>query len=123
MINLHVKFNVHSSYAKQVIVLKVADGRTDGRTDAPGDDNRHPPKFWLKPKKRDTTSYLDKLMEHHRENYVQNILNCNNTLALSQHCNNARHKHDKVMYSQRQPKVLDASVNQIVKPWGFLPRS
>ena len=32
MINLYVKFNVHSSYAKQVIVLKVADGRTDGRT-------------------------------------------------------------------------------------------
>ena len=55
MINLYVKFNVHSSYAKQVIVLKVADrqtdGRTDGRTDAPGDDNRHPPKFWLRPKK------------------------------------------------------------------------
>ena len=50
MINLYVKFNVHSSYAKQVIVLKVADRRTDGRTDAPGDDNRHPPKFWLMPK-------------------------------------------------------------------------
>ena len=32
IINLYVKFNVHSSYAKQVIVLKVADGRTDGRT-------------------------------------------------------------------------------------------
>ena len=43
-----MKFNVHSSYAKQVIVLKVADRRTDGRTDAPGDDNRHPPKFWLR---------------------------------------------------------------------------
>ena len=28
----------------------MADGRTDGRTDAPGDDNRHPPKFWLRPK-------------------------------------------------------------------------
>ena len=54
MINHYVKFNVHSSYAEQVIVLKVADrrtdGRTDGRTDAPGDDNRHPPKFWLRPK-------------------------------------------------------------------------
>ena len=54
MINLYVKFNVHSSFAKQVIVLKVADrrtdGQTDGRTDAPGDDNRHPPKLWLKPK-------------------------------------------------------------------------
>ena len=47
MINLYVKFNVPSSYAKQVIVLKVADRRTD----APGDDNRHPPKFWLRPKK------------------------------------------------------------------------
>ena len=52
MINLCVKFSVHSSYAKQVIVLKVADRRTDGRTDAPGDDNRHPPKLWLRPKKR-----------------------------------------------------------------------
>ena len=47
MINLYVKFNVHSSYAKQVIVLKVVDRRTD----ASGDDNRHPPKFWLRPKK------------------------------------------------------------------------
>ena len=54
MINLYVKFNVHSSYVKQVIVLKSGgqtDGRTDGRTDAPGDDNRHPPKFWLRPEK------------------------------------------------------------------------
>ena len=37
MISLYVKFNVHSSYAKQVIVLNVADRRTyrrtDGRTD------------------------------------------------------------------------------------------
>ena len=32
MINLYVKFNVHSGYAKQVIVLKVAYRRTDGRT-------------------------------------------------------------------------------------------
>ena len=39
MINLYVEFNVHSSYAKQIIVLKVADRRTD----APGVDNRHPP--------------------------------------------------------------------------------
>ena len=31
MINLYVKLNVHSSYAKQVIELKVADRRTDGR--------------------------------------------------------------------------------------------
>ena len=31
MINLYMKFNEHSSYAKQVIVLKVADRRTDGR--------------------------------------------------------------------------------------------
>ena len=28
MINLYVKFNVHCSYAKQVIVIKVADRRT-----------------------------------------------------------------------------------------------
>ena len=33
MINLYVKFNVHSSHAKQVIVLKVADRQTDERTD------------------------------------------------------------------------------------------
>ena len=36
MINLYVMFNVHSSYVKQVIVLKIGeqtDGRTDGRTD------------------------------------------------------------------------------------------
>ena len=35
MINLYVKFNVHSSYVKQVIVLKSGgqtDGRADGRT-------------------------------------------------------------------------------------------
>ena len=59
MFNLYVKFNVHSIYAKQVIVLKVADRRTDGRTDGwmdgrtdtPGDDNTHPPKLWLRPKK------------------------------------------------------------------------
>ena len=38
MINLYVKFNLYYSYVKQVIVLNVADGRTD----APGDDNRHP---------------------------------------------------------------------------------
>ena len=31
MINLYVKFDVHSSYAKQVIVLKVADRLRDGR--------------------------------------------------------------------------------------------
>ena len=50
MINLYVKFNVHSIYAKQIIILKVADRQTDGRTDAPDDNNRHPPKFWLRPK-------------------------------------------------------------------------
>ena len=31
MINLYVKFNVHSSYVKQVIILK-SGGQTDGRT-------------------------------------------------------------------------------------------
>ena len=31
MINLYVKFIVHSSYVKQVIVLK-SGGQTDGRT-------------------------------------------------------------------------------------------
>ena len=43
MTNLYVKFNVHSSDAKQVIYVlpKVADRRTD----APHDDNRHQPKF------------------------------------------------------------------------------
>ena len=50
MINLYVKFIVHCSYAEQVIVLKVVDRRTEGRTVTPGDDNRHPPKFWLRPK-------------------------------------------------------------------------
>ena len=30
MINLYVKFNVHSSYAEQVIVRKVVDRRKDG---------------------------------------------------------------------------------------------
>ena len=58
MINLYVKFNVHSSYAKQVILLKVADRRTDGRTDAPGCDNRHPPKFRLRPKKYNKSAIL-----------------------------------------------------------------
>ena len=29
MTNLYVKFNVHSTYAKQVIVLNVVDGQTD----------------------------------------------------------------------------------------------
>ena len=33
MINLYVKVNEHCSYAVQVIVLTVADRRTDGRTD------------------------------------------------------------------------------------------
>ena len=46
MINLYVKFNVHSTHAKQVIVLKVADRRTGKPF-----DNRHTPKFWLRPKK------------------------------------------------------------------------
>ena len=50
IINLYVKFNVYCSYAEQVIELEVADRRTDGRTNAPGDDNGHPPKFWLRPK-------------------------------------------------------------------------
>ena len=50
MINLYVKFIVHSSYVKQVIVLK-SGGQTDGQTDAPGYDNRHPQKFWQRPKK------------------------------------------------------------------------
>ena len=51
MINLYVKFNVHSSYAKQVIVLKVVDRRTDRAPGDPDDNNGHPPKFWLRPKK------------------------------------------------------------------------
>ena len=46
MSNLYVKFIVHSTYAKQVIVLKVGE-----QTDTPDDDNKHPPKFWLRPKK------------------------------------------------------------------------
>ena len=43
---LYVKFDVLSTYAKHVIVLEVADRRTDRRTDQPDDDNRHPPKYW-----------------------------------------------------------------------------
>ena len=55
LISLYVKFSVHSSYAEQVIVLKVADRRTD----APDDDNRHPPKFGLRPKNGfNTLSYI-----------------------------------------------------------------
>ena len=49
MINLYVKFNVHSTFTKQVIVLKVADRRMDGR--ASDDYNRHQPNFWLRHKK------------------------------------------------------------------------
>ena len=41
---MYVKFNVHSSYGKQVIVLKVVDRQTDGRTDTPHDDNGLRPK-------------------------------------------------------------------------------
>ena len=32
MIILYVKFNVHFTHANRVIVIKVADRRTDGRT-------------------------------------------------------------------------------------------
>ena len=41
---MYVKFNVHFSYGKQVIVLTVADRQTDGRTDTPHDDNGLRPK-------------------------------------------------------------------------------
>ena len=62
MINLYVKFNVHSSYVKQVIVLK-SGGQTDGRTDAPGDDNRHPP-----PKKQnDVHQTMGQTMNNNRQ--------------------------------------------------------
>ena len=44
MINLYVKFKVHSSNVKQVKALKVADRpmdrQTDGRMDVQCDDNR-----------------------------------------------------------------------------------
>ena len=59
MITLYVKFNVHSSYAKKLIVLKWRTDRwTGGRMEAPGDDNRHPPKFWLRPNKTYTPHHL-----------------------------------------------------------------
>ena len=45
MINLYVKFNMYSGYAKQVIVLKVADRRTDGRACW---RFRHQQKIWLR---------------------------------------------------------------------------
>ena len=51
MINLYVMFKVHSTYAKQVIELKVADRRTDGEADGQTTlmtTYRHPPKFWLR---------------------------------------------------------------------------
>ena len=48
MVNLYMKCNVHSSYVKQDSAK--SGGRTDGRTDSPDDNNRHPPKFWLRPK-------------------------------------------------------------------------
>ena len=55
MINQNIKFNVHSTYVKEVIMLKVADRRTDGwmdgQSNVPDADNRHPPKFWQRPKK------------------------------------------------------------------------
>ena len=41
------------------MVLKVADRWTNGRMDAPGDDNRHPPKFWLRPKNDCQSAILD----------------------------------------------------------------
>ena len=37
------------------------DRRTDGRTNAPGDNNRHPPKFWLRPEKLDLKSQEAKI--------------------------------------------------------------
>ena len=45
MIHLYVKFTVHFTHAKQV------SAKSGGRTDTPGDDNRHLPRFWLRPKK------------------------------------------------------------------------
>ena len=60
MINLYVKFIVHSRYAKQVVVLKMADRRLD----TPDDDNRHPLKFWLRPKKTFDQNGLYKIMQH-----------------------------------------------------------
>ena len=44
MINLYGKFNVHFSYAKTSYSAK-SGGQTDSQTDAPGDDNRYPPKL------------------------------------------------------------------------------
>ena len=73
-----MKLNVHFSYAKQVIVLKVADRRAKGR---PGDDNRHPPKFWLRPEKTFKFLYPAKL----------NILNFHPLEVLSRYHNPQLH--------------------------------
>ena len=61
MNNLYVKLNLHCSYTKQVIVLKVADRRTD----VPGDDNRHPPTFWLR-----TNKTIPLILKIHAKQYL-----------------------------------------------------
>ena len=65
MINLYVKFNVHNSYTKQVIELNVADRRTD----APGDDNMHPPKrrVWVVP-----TNHISRFHNYMLVNIISN---------------------------------------------------
>ena len=56
MITLYVKFIVHSTYAKQFIVLKVVYRQTDG----PDDDKRHLPKFRLRPKNDNSRDQQEK---------------------------------------------------------------
>ena len=52
--NLYVKFIVHSSYAKTIIVQKMVDRQTY----APGYNKRHLPKLWLMAKKRETKTAI-----------------------------------------------------------------
>ena len=46
MTNLYVKFSAHPSYVTFNYNVK-----SGGQTDTPGDNKRHLPKFWQRPKK------------------------------------------------------------------------
>ena len=76
MINLYVKFIVHCRLHAEEVMLKVADRRAKGRTG--GDNNRHPPKFWLgpkKPRRNYTGKYKLTSFEFDGEQHSRGILN------------------------------------------------